>query len=66
LQLLQLLKKKPVNDLTQDDLRRYMVYAMEKQGIKENTAHSRINAIKFYFEQVLKREKFFWKIPRPK
>jgi site-specific recombinase XerD len=63
---LQLLKKKPVNDLTQDDLRRYMVYAMEKQGIKENTAHSRINAIKFYFEQVLKREKFFWKIPRPK
>ncbi|GAA4730089.1 tyrosine-type recombinase/integrase [Flavisolibacter ginsenosidimutans] len=28
--------------------------------------HSRINAIKFYFEQVLGREKFFWEIPRPK
>jgi len=66
LQLLQLLKKKAVNDLTPDDLRRYMVYAMEKQGIKENTAHSRINAIKFFFEQVLKKEKFFWEIPRPK
>jgi site-specific recombinase XerD len=66
LQLLQLLKKKSVNDLTPDDLRRYMVYAMEKQGIKENTAHSRINAIKFYFEQVLGREKFFFEIPRPK
>lgn len=66
LQLLQLLKKKPVNDLTPDDLRRYMVYVMEKQGIKENTAHSRINAIKFYFEQVLGREKFFFEIPRPK
>jgi integrase/recombinase XerD len=65
-QLLQLLKKKSVNDLTQDDLRRYMVYAMEKQGIKENTAHSRINAIKFYFEQVLGGKKFFWEIPRPK
>ena len=66
LQLLQLLKNKPVNDLTTADLRRYMVYAMEKEGIKENTAHSRLNALKFYFEQVLGKEKFFWEIPRPK
>lgn len=66
LQLLQVLKTKCVNDLTPDDLRRYMVYAMEKQGIKENTAHSRLNSLKFYFEQVLGREKFFWEIPRPK
>jgi site-specific recombinase XerD len=66
LQLLQLLKKKPVYELTADDLRRYMVFAMEKQGITENTAHSRLNALKFYFEQVLGREKFFWEIPRPK
>ena len=28
--------------------------------------HSRINAMKFYFEKVLGREKFFWEIPRPK
>jgi site-specific recombinase XerD len=43
-----------------------MVYAMEKEGIRENTAHSRLNALKFYFEQVLGRVKFFWEIPRPK
>lgn len=66
LQLLQLLKNRPVDELTPDDLKRYMVFAMEKQGIKENTAHSRLNALKFYFEQVLGREKFFWEIPRPK
>lgn len=66
LQLLQLLKQTPVNQLTTTDLRRYMVYAMEKEGISENTAHSRLNALKFYFEQVLAREKFFWQIPRPK
>ena len=65
-QLLKVLKQKPVNDLTTDDLKRYMVYAMQKEGIKENTAHSRLNALKFYFEQVLGREKFFWEIPRPK
>jgi len=66
LQLLQLLKNKSVAALTPDDLRRYMVYAMEKERIKENTAHSRLNAWKFYFEQVLGKEKFFWEIPRPK
>lgn len=66
LQLLQLLKKKHVNDLTADDLRRYFLYCLEKLRLTENTLHSRINAVKFYFEQVLKREKFFWEIPRPK
>jgi integrase/recombinase XerD len=66
LQLLQLLKKKDVASLSPDDLKRYMVFAMEKERIKENTAHSRLNALKFYFEQVLKKEKFFWDIPRPK
>jgi site-specific recombinase XerD len=66
LQLLRLLRKKPVHELTVDDLKRYMVYCMEKEGIKENTAHSRLNALKFYFEQVLRREKFFWEIPRPR
>jgi site-specific recombinase XerD len=65
-QLLQLLKDRPVRELTPDDLKRYMVYAMEVQGISENTAHSRLNALKFYFEQVLGKDKFFWEIPRPK
>ena len=66
LQLLQLLKKKHVNDLTPGDLRRYFLYCFEKLKLTENTLHSRINAIKFYFEQVLGRDKFFWEIPRPK
>jgi site-specific recombinase XerD len=66
IQLLKILKQKPVHSLTTDDLRRYMVFAMKEQHITENTAHSRLNALKFYFEQVLGREKFFWEIPRPK
>lgn len=65
MQLLQLLKQKPVDELKTDDVKRYMVYVMEK-GLSENGAHSRLNALKFYFEQVLKREKFFLEIPRPK
>lgn len=66
LRLLQFLKTRPVHELSPDDIRKYMVYAMEKESISENTAHSRLNALKFYFEQVLGKEKFFWKITRPK
>lgn len=65
MQLLLLLGQKPVHDLTPDNLRRYMVHCMEKEGLSTHTANSRLNALKFYFEQVLKREKFFWEIPRP-
>jgi len=46
-------------------LKRYL-HGYVKQGLSENTLHSRLNAIKFYFEEVLKGEKFRWDIPRPK
>lgn len=66
LQLLQLIKNTPVNSLTEEDIKRYLVHTLKKEGISENTAHSRLNALKFYFEKVLGQEKFFWEIPRPK
>lgn len=66
MQLLKLLKEKPVGNLTVEDLKRYMSYVLTKERLSENTAHSRLNALKFYFEQVLGREKFFYEIPRPK
>jgi site-specific recombinase XerD len=66
MQLLKLIKDKAVNTLTEEDIKRYMVYVMQKEKLSENTAHSRLNALKFYFEKVLGREKFFWEIPRPK
>ncbi|MBT9483041.1 tyrosine-type recombinase/integrase [Sediminibacterium sp.] len=43
-----------------------MVFCFEKLKLSENTLHSRINALKFYYEQVLRRDRFFWEIPRPK
>ena len=66
MQLLQLLGETQVQELTPDHLKRYMLYCVVKLQLSENTLHSRLNALKFYFEQVLKREKFFWQIPRPK
>jgi site-specific recombinase XerD len=43
-----------------------MQYCFEKLKLSENTLHSKINALKFYYEQVLGKERFFWEIPRPK
>jgi integrase/recombinase XerD len=65
-QLLYLLKANSVNELTADRLRGYFLYCINTLKLSENTLHSRINAVKFYFEQVLHRQKFFFDIPRPK
>jgi integrase/recombinase XerD len=65
-QLLYILKGTKVDDLDAEKLRGYFLYCINTLKLSENTLHSRINAIKFYFEQVLKREKFFFDIPRPK
>jgi integrase/recombinase XerD len=65
-QLLHLLKDYKVEDLTEERLRSYFLYCIKELKLSENTLHSRINGIKFYFEQVLKREKFFLEIPRPR
>ncbi len=42
-----------------------MLYCTQDLKLNEATLHSSLNAIKFYFEQVLHREKFFAEIPRP-
>ena len=66
MQLLKVIGGKAVDQLTPDELRRYMLYAIEKEGINEFTTNSRLNALKFYYEKVLGREKMFIEIPRPK
>lgn len=65
-QLLYVLKSHPVESMTEERLKSYFLYCIEKLNISENHLHSRINAIKFYFEQVLHRQKMFIDIPRPK
>ncbi|MBL7729301.1 MAG: tyrosine-type recombinase/integrase [Dinghuibacter sp.] len=55
-----------LDDLDTDELRAYLEHCSVRQKLSEHTLHSRINAIKFYFEQVLGRHKMFFDIPRPK
>jgi integrase/recombinase XerD len=61
----QVLGKHSAAGLTTEDIKRWLLKCIN-DGLSENTMHSRINALKYFYEQVLGREKFFLDIPRPK
>jgi site-specific recombinase XerD len=65
-QFLQTIKDKPAESFSVPRLKDYLQYCFNTLHLSEATLHSRINALKFYYEQVLAKEKFFWEIPRPK
>lgn len=65
-QLLYILKSYNVDQLTPERLRAYFLYCHQTLKLSTSEIHGRINAIKFYFEQVLHRPKMFINIPRPK
>lgn len=65
-QLLLTLKHHPIEELDAERMRAYMYYCSVTLKLKEATLHSRLNALKFFFEKVMKRERFFFDIPRPK
>ncbi|RYY19017.1 MAG: integrase [Chitinophagaceae bacterium] len=65
-QLLSILKSVPVDTLDTSRLKSYFLYCMNELNLSENTMHSRINAVKCYFENVLHKPAIFLDIPRPK
>lgn len=63
---LRTIQHHPADKFSTQRIKDYLQYCAEKLKLTENTLHSRMNGLKFYFDQVLKREKLFWDIPRPK
>lgn len=63
---LRQLKERPVQDMDTERLSAFFFYCHKILKLSENTIHSRVNALKFYYEKVLGRDKFMWEIPRPK
>jgi site-specific recombinase XerD len=63
---LRLLGKRWVNELTKDQVMSYLLWMLEKKGCSETQVHTAVNALKFYFEKVVGREKEFYDLPRPK
>lgn len=64
--LLRLIKNYPVEKLTPDRLKDYFLYCVDQEQMAERKMNGKINAIKFYFEKVLHKERMFFNIPRPK
>ena len=63
-QFLMTIKNHPADEFTPQRIRDYLQYCFEVLHLRENTLHSRINSLKFYFEQVLKKEKFYVEFPK--
>ena len=63
---LRTIQHHPADKFSTQRIKDYLQYCAVKLKLTENTLHSRMNGLKFYFEQVLKKEKLFWDIPRPK
>lgn len=63
---LQALGSVQANSLNTQRIKDYLQYCFDVLKLSEGTIHSRMNALKFYYEQVLHKDKFFWEIPRPK
>ncbi len=55
-----------MNDLKKEHILSYLRWLLEKRGCNETKVHTSVNAIKFYFEQVLDRQKEFYDLPRLK
>lgn len=56
LQLMYLLGQNPINKLTTKQVSSYLLYCIEELGVKDHQMHLRVNAIKFYFQEVCNKD----------
>ena len=55
-----------MTNISVEEINNYLLELIRKGNISSSQQNQRINAIKFYYEKVLGREKFYYKIERPK
>lgn len=65
-QFLNYIENKEVETCTKNDVNQYLLHCINELKLTENTLHSRINGIKFYFEKVLLLDRMHFEIIRPK
>ena len=65
-QFLYILGKYDAKKMDEEKIRSYFLYCAEELQMKGGQINSRYSAVKFYYEQVLGRRKFFIDLPRPK
>ena len=65
-QLFYFYNDKRPSSLTIEDIKAFLLHRIKEEHIKERTQNQAINAIKFFYEKVLKREQMFIDLNRPK
>ncbi|OGS71493.1 MAG: integrase, partial [Flavobacteria bacterium RIFCSPLOWO2_12_FULL_31_7] len=60
------LQEKQARYCTLTEVQNYLLYCINTLKYAENTLHSRINGIKFYYEKVLHQPQLLLDLPRPK
>lgn len=53
------------DEVTKDTIEKYLVWRLNKKNCSESDMNCHINAIKFYYEQVLMKERMLFSLPRP-
>jgi len=59
-------KGRELSSISVDEINAYLLELIRKDKISASQQNQRINAIKFYFEKVLGRDKMYFEIKRPK
>jgi len=57
--------EKEIVAITEDEIKYYLLHLIEERQVSESYQNQAINAIKFYYEQVLGGERKFYHIDRP-
>lgn len=65
-QWLYALGDRSASQVTEIDIKEYLLTCINVLHLSENQIHSRMNALKFYYEKVLGNKSIFLNIPRPK
>lgn len=55
----------PVADLSEGEIRNYMIYPVEHRKVSKSLQNQAVNAIKFFYEKVLMQERKVYYLERP-
>lgn len=55
-----------LSEISKDEINRYILKLIKEKNISPSQQNQRINAIKFYYEKILSREKEYYDIERPR
>jgi site-specific recombinase XerD len=55
-----------IGNLGKEQLHSYLLWMIVQKGSSEHQVHTAVNAIKFYFEQVISNRRMVFELPRPK